>query len=355
VLAWPPEFELVVENGTVRASDALTSLRATWKLGERVQLGGGEVPLAALEATLPGAVPTNCRGAGAFWLVGGWPANAGGRTTRHAARPSPGAFLVRDWDNRSWWIDARSGAVVRRPSADATVSPLGGPSATATVPAQTVLTWEGTRGGECRTLALDDQSLAKFGACGAQDGRQILPARLRAAELRYFLGRYQSFEAETPAGQFDFAGRGTWPATRAEQRALAEWAKLVEQELSFGRGGASWGVALVVSDGRADSCLNLGIMTYGLVHRGDCPALNVQPLAWLGPAELETLYRWLDIYQSFEAKFRDGNKFLEIYLAGMGSRAVTPAEQREIFEWAQGVRDAAMSTPTPTGPLRESP
>jgi hypothetical protein len=68
-LAWPPEFTVTVEGGTVKVHDGLTGDQVTWHIGEPVFLGGGEVPYAALTEPVRARLSPNC--SGPYWLVGG--------------------------------------------------------------------------------------------------------------------------------------------------------------------------------------------------------------------------------------------------------------------------------------------
>jgi hypothetical protein len=82
------------------------------------------------------------------------------------------------------------------------------------------------------------------GACDASLVTAPFTTADRPDELRGFAATYAPFVADTPAGAVTFRGTGTTPASPAEQRMIAEWARLVAQEAQAGRSGASWALAI---------------------------------------------------------------------------------------------------------------
>ena len=108
-----------------------------------------------------------------------------------------------------------------------------------------VLIWEGDEPDGCQSLALAADGRAAIGPCGApQTPLHLFDDMQRPQQLVYLRGRFAPFYAETLAGRVTFQGRGKEIAMPAWQRAIATWARLVRQELQFGRSGASWGLAL---------------------------------------------------------------------------------------------------------------
>jgi hypothetical protein len=126
----------------------------------------------------------------------------------------------------------------------------------------------------------------------------------RRGDLEEFAATYAPFAVETPAGDVTFHGRGARVATPAEQRMVAEWARLVALEAEAGRSGASWGLALAwnLEGGNPQRCASVTIYVTGEVFAADCAAEPPQTLLHtrLAAAQLQRLYTWLDTYQPFE-------------------------------------------------------
>lgn len=119
------------------------------------------------------------------------------------------------------------------------------------------------------------------------------------ASMRDFLLLFGAFEAETPAGQITFNGRGPLIPTPAEQRMMAEWAKLQFDIAQSGRAGADWGLALAWSrqGGFAGFCDEVAIYRDGSVIVANCKAPgSPYPPVRLNATQLEQLYFWLDNY-----------------------------------------------------------
>jgi hypothetical protein len=70
LLVWPPEFVVNVEGDTVQIEDKLLGEKTVWRLGEVVQVGGGEVSFLGLTEDVRARIPAGCKGP--YWLVGGW-------------------------------------------------------------------------------------------------------------------------------------------------------------------------------------------------------------------------------------------------------------------------------------------
>lgn len=198
-----------------------------------------------------------------------------------------------------------------------------------------VLIWEGDEPNGCQSLALAADGPAAIGPCGApQTPLYLLDGVQRPQQLAYLLARFTPFYAETVAGQVTFQGRGREIATPAWQRAIVTWARLVREELQFGRSGASWGLALAWhGEGEtAGFCDHLQVESYGLAFASTsrCGGGEAQTLgqAWLDTAELEQLYAWQDRLASFELPGR-------LVFTGTGSMAATEAEVQAILDWAE--------------------
>jgi len=68
LLVWPPDFDFGVSDTSVHIADRLLREEITWRVGDSVRLGGGEIP--SLVEKLRSRVPANCDGP--YWLFGGW-------------------------------------------------------------------------------------------------------------------------------------------------------------------------------------------------------------------------------------------------------------------------------------------
>jgi hypothetical protein len=107
-----------------------------------------------------------------------------------------------------------------------------------------VIVWRQTDGeGLCRTAGIGDEGVA-FGPCEGVQLGGIFGQPDRRQDLVEFAATYALFTASTQAGDVEFRGEGDQTASPAEQRMLAEWARLVALEAEAGRSGASWGLAL---------------------------------------------------------------------------------------------------------------
>ena len=65
LLIWPQRFELTVDGEDIRISD---DSGVSLSVGEEIGFGGGEVPLARIEAMLEQTVPNDCPGP--YWVIG---------------------------------------------------------------------------------------------------------------------------------------------------------------------------------------------------------------------------------------------------------------------------------------------
>jgi len=199
------------------------------------------------------------------------------------------------------------------------------------------LTWEGDGPDGCQSLALAADGRASIGPCGAPQTPlhlHLFDGMQRPQQLAYLSARFAPLCAETPAGQATFQGEGKEIATPAWQRAIAAWARLVRQELQFGRSGASWGLALGWhgEEDPAGFCDHLQVEGYGLAFASTsrCGGGEAQTFGqtWLDTAELEQLYAWQDRLACFELPER-------LVFTGTGPQAATEAEVQAILEWAE--------------------
>jgi hypothetical protein len=67
LLVWPPDITPTIQGDTVKVIDSLLHLTYTWRIGDQLQLGGGE--LSSIPESLRSVQPKICQGP--YWIVGG--------------------------------------------------------------------------------------------------------------------------------------------------------------------------------------------------------------------------------------------------------------------------------------------
>ncbi|MCB9139220.1 MAG: hypothetical protein H6642_12815 [Caldilineaceae bacterium] len=158
-------------------------------------------------------------------------------------------------------------------------------------------------GSPCETVRIGRAGVA-LGACGAH----VLlggppPDAARTSLLTSLLDELAFFEAETPAGFVTFFGRGTRTATPAEQRQLAELARLMHTEST---GGTADVPALTWQRrGAGGYCDELTILRSGETWARTCRGATGDETA-VGVLDLEALvqlYTWVDLLGSGSAEW----------------------------------------------------
>jgi hypothetical protein len=203
-----------------------------------------------------------------------------------------------------------------------------------------LISWQQTLD-TCQAIQIGTEGLI-FGPCmGVQmEGKLVTPER--EAELADLVATYAPFEAETAAGIVTFNGQGNTEATPAEQRMIAEWARLVAQEAAAGRSDPAVGVAFVWDreGGLAGFCDGLTAYITGQLIATTCKSGNSERLGqrWMSAEELEQLYAWIDEYAPFNFLHDDGDvddamKF-GINFTGAGSTEADEETQQVIVEFA---------------------
>ena len=66
LLAWPADITATVSGETVQVTDLLQNRHATWRIGDTVTMGGGELP--SLDESVHPVGPASCPGP--YWVVG---------------------------------------------------------------------------------------------------------------------------------------------------------------------------------------------------------------------------------------------------------------------------------------------
>jgi hypothetical protein len=208
------------------------------------------------------------------------------------------------------------------------------------------LVWEQTVEGSCSQINLSGSAVSS-GPCGKSNKDTTLsPNRLK--ELAYFESTYKSFSVETKSGKVTFTGSGTQQASEAEQRSVADWARLVYQEAQMGSSSSS-GLALVWhrEGGIAGFCNDLSIFLTGWAQPGTCNAGQVKNLTpyRLKSADLEQLYAWMDELENFEYEQKDpaaaDAMTIKMVFIGAGGAQASPDQQEQMAAFASSIYTVA--------------
>jgi hypothetical protein len=203
------------------------------------------------------------------------------------------------------------------------------------------IAWQQAAEGGCQQALIGPEAVA-FGVCNGPLMAGKFVGDERVADLDDFVKTYQSFQAETPAGSVTFTGQGETVATEAEQRMIAEWARLVAQEAAFGRSGASWGLAFAWhrEGGIAGFCDDLSVYVTGDVYATACGGEQPVELGRgrLTPEQLQQVYTWVDSLQGFELDQTDpataDAMMIRVVFSGAGTTEVTDADKQAIQDFA---------------------
>jgi hypothetical protein len=172
-------------------------------------------------------------------------------------------------------------------------------------------------------------------------GKLSTPERVK--QLDDFVNFYAPFEAQTAAGDITFKGKGKAVARPAEQRMIAEWARLAITEASAGRTDVGLGLALNWhrQGGIAGFCDDLLAYVSGLAQGTSCRAPTQAKLKdrQMSASELEQLYGWLDQYAPFTYHHDDGaaadSMAIDLIFKGLGKTEADAATQEQILNFAQ--------------------
>ena len=204
------------------------------------------------------------------------------------------------------------------------------------------LVWRLEETGMCNSATIGAQQIA-FGPCeGPLASAPLIEEMGRPAEVAEFVQAYAPFEAETAAGSITFSGTGTTVATPAEQRMLAEWARLIFLEAQGGRSGASWGLVFAWhrEGGIAGFCDDVTVYVTGQVYITSCKGNQPEAIGKrrLTADELAQIYTWVDELQSFEFGQKDAAVAdamqVQLTFSGAGERVATAEEQQTMQDFA---------------------
>ncbi|MCB0110909.1 MAG: hypothetical protein KDE53_33545, partial [Caldilineaceae bacterium] len=218
----------------------------------------------------------------------------------------------------------------------------------------------------CNTIQVSRDQLA-FGRCMATLLSMPILDPARQADIAEFAETFAPFSAtielgtatEFVAGDLQFNGSGTTEAMPAQQRMIAEWARLLWLEAQGGRSGASWGLALAWhrEGGIAGFCDDVTVYVTGAVYVTSCRDQEPTDLGHfrLDAEQLATLYSWVNTYAAFDYEWHDpaaaDAMTVTLDFFGAGTETVTEPEQLLIVDFAQNLfNEGSMSnTEVPTG------
>lgn len=210
----------------------------------------------------------------------------------------------------------------------------------------------------CEQFAVSSQA-AFYGKCG--ESLQVVPGFDPGQEpFKYWIKTFAPFQAATPAGKIKFtgldlhgAGVGKTTAEPADQRMLAEWARLQFEAAQAGRTGAAWGLVFAYhrEGGIAGFCDDAGVYLDGRVLVSNCKGLNAS--FYLTTSELAQMYAWYDGYKSVDYQYSDpavaDKMTIVLNMPGVGQKTADEAEIRAMLAFISelDLRAAAMRQTKP--------
>ncbi len=215
-----------------------------------------------------------------------------------------------------------------------------------------LIIWSQERDGECVSLFMSRETAA-HGLCGGVLLQSKFAAGTFTAEVDYFTQKYAPFEAQTPAGTVTFYGQGAITATPWEERALAEWARLLYEQAISGRTGAAWGLALDWQrrGGIAALCDEVTIYRSGVALVSSCKGdLAAQPVRIrLTSHQLQQIYSWVDEFEELEYEHTSPGTAdamtIRLLLAGTGKRQVDENELQAMNSLVADILAQALTQP----------
>lgn len=195
----------------------------------------------------------------------------------------------------------------------------------------------------CEVLTVNSDALF-FGSCNGELRIPEYPTGELLSIARQWAETFASFEAETPAGKVVFSGIGANIATEAEQRMMAEWARLNFEAAQSGRTGAAWGLALAWhrEGGIAGFCDDVTVYLNGMYFASSCKGDGLSYNGWLTASQLELVYAWVDTYAPIDDNQSDpavaDAMTVTLTLPGTGTTQADEATIQAIGEFAAGLQ-----------------
>jgi len=204
---------------------------------------------------------------------------------------------------------------------------------------QVIIEWTNSPWEVCMGSKIGFEQIA-FGECGIPMITIPFFEETSNQNLRYLWETYAPFTAETPAGKIIFNGQGQTETTHAEQRMIAEWAKLTTMTAQAGRSGAAWGYVI---SWRENNCNYLNVFITGIAMVNTCQGetSTPAPLNSLSSDQLQTLYDWFDEYSSFDMdqnSLRFETDFF-LFFNGNGNKEISREDKQAILDFSNDLFD----------------
>lgn len=214
---------------------------------------------------------------------------------------------------------------------------------------EALLTWRDSQ--SFSVLVVGTENVA-FGRRGGPMLTVPLTNPDRAGELMVFLGTFAPMQKQTAAGEVVLRSVGTSASSPAQQRMIAEWARIVRQEAETGMPQPDAERLLVWErvGGIAGFCDQVVFSRTGKAVAYDCSAGTPQLVAStsLEPEELAEMYSWMDHYGPFywesgtAGAVADGMN-ITIDFKGSGVETLTDARGGELLAFVNRVVDRLMA------------
>jgi hypothetical protein len=158
--------------------------------------------------------------------------------------------------------------------------------------------WQYSDGQECRTAVIGAEQM-RYGMCGeamlaASSRPTMWPDIKDQSQAGYLKQTYAPFRADTIRGTLVFSGTGTLVASRAEQRAIAEWALYRWQEADVTYLSADIGLGLGWQEKSPSLCGGLWVYQTGLAVAWNCEGSEALGVSFLPATQLQQFYEWVD-------------------------------------------------------------
>ncbi len=225
-----------------------------------------------------------------------------------------------------------------------------------------MLVWSLTAGGQCQGADVNIYTIS-YGPCGGSHQTVPFASNRSSQELDTLFLKYAAFTAETPAGQLEFNGMGKTVATPAEQRSIAEWARMNVEEASGSQSSSETGLAIAWhrEGGIGGFCDDVYIYRSGFAYVSSCKGGTVTdyPPLVLEAGQLDQLYQWIDGLKSFQVEQTDPATAdaMTQRLAFTGSGASDAGENQRLAMMSLAAQAAAQaaSLPQPENPTQPDP
>lgn len=206
----------------------------------------------------------------------------------------------------------------------------------------------------CQLLVVDTNQVT-FGPCEGNLTTIPFPLDLNNSDLGKFIEQFGSFEVDVAGGKLKFQGQGTETATPAQQRMIAEWARLTRQITETGRFDPEMGRVILWhrEGGIAGFCDDLSLYITGMAVASSCkgnqPA-GPEPI-FLGAEDLEQFYEWVDGTKPFQLEQKDpataDAMTVTLEFEGQGEEEATEDVKQDLLDFTARVYQQAITGQSP--------